>query len=47
MVNSKQYVSRDHKSHALKMNTETIIRVVERGEITDHDGGVQCKGQTR
>ena len=28
------------------MNTETVIRVVERGEITDHDGGVQCKGQT-
>ena len=46
MVNSKQYVSRDHKSHALKMNTETVIRVVERGEITDNNGNVQCKGQT-
>ena len=46
MINSKKYVSGDHKSHALTMNTETVIRVVERGEITDHDGGVQCKVQT-
>ena len=28
------------------MNAETIIRVVEQGEISEHDSGVQCKGQT-
>ena len=46
LINSLSYQSRDHRSHALTMNTETVIRVVERGEITDHDSNVQCKGQT-
>ena len=45
MINSKKFITRNQQSFELKMNEETIIRVAEKGQISDNNDQVQCKGQ--
>ena len=45
LINRQKFISKDGQSWKLEMNTETIVRVAETGQIEDKNDQVQCKGQ--